>query len=74
MNSLLNQIQMLTGEKDNVELWFNHFERVAMANNFSNEEKSVKLPALLKGRTLSVWKEIESQNTIQNLISLLKKS
>ncbi|RNA00591.1 Retrovirus-related Pol poly from transposon [Brachionus plicatilis] len=42
-----------------VEEWFNQYDRIAYANEWSREEKGRKLPVWLKEKALNIWYDLE---------------
>ncbi|RNA43921.1 hypothetical protein BpHYR1_001306 [Brachionus plicatilis] len=53
--SFISSVETLTGNENDVEVWFNQLKRIAYANECSREEKGRKLPFWLKEKALNIW-------------------
>ncbi|RNA40119.1 hypothetical protein BpHYR1_052502, partial [Brachionus plicatilis] len=58
-SNYLSSVEPLTGNEDDVEEWFNQYDRIAYANEWSREEKGRKLPVWLKEKALNIWYDLE---------------
>ena len=52
------KIENLTGEEEDMEDWFENFERIGRASNWSDEVKALKLSTFLKDQALMAWQTI----------------
>ncbi len=48
-------ISDLDGTEEDLEDWFDNFDRIANSNGWTNEIKAFKLPCNLKDTTLLIW-------------------
>ena len=48
-------ISDLDGTEEDLEDWFDNFDRIANSNGWTNEVKAFKLPCYLKDTTLLIW-------------------
>jgi len=56
MNINVNiNIECLDGTEEDLEDWFDNFERIGNANGWTNEIKAYKLPCYLKDTALLIW-------------------
>ena len=56
MNLNLNvTIESLDGTEDEIEDWFDNFDRIGNSNGWSNEIKAFKIPCYLKETALLIW-------------------
>jgi hypothetical protein len=74
LNIHLN-IETLDGSEEEIEDWFENFERIGLSNGWTNEIKALKLPCHLKETALLIWqncnpKEKKDYNAIKRQILL----
>ncbi|RNA18650.1 hypothetical protein BpHYR1_040034 [Brachionus plicatilis] len=72
--TFINNIEPLTGNEDDVDEWFNQYDRIAFANSWSREEKGRKLPVWLKDKALNTWYDMPHEKTIDDYSATLKKA
>lgn len=80
LSSITNCIDVLTGQEDDIEEWFNKFDRVAIANGWSDFEKGRKVPVWFKEKPLNIWSELSEDAKYdyaavkENIISKLDRA
>ncbi|CAF0934853.1 unnamed protein product [Brachionus calyciflorus] len=55
---IVERVLKQIGEEDDVEEWFNKFDRVATANGWSDFEKGRKVPVWFKEKPLNILSEM----------------
>jgi hypothetical protein len=61
MNLNLNvPIECLDGTEEEVEDWFDYFDRIGNSNGWSNEIKAFKIPCYPKDTALLIWQNCNS--------------
>ena len=63
MNINVNiNIDCLDGSEEDLDDWFDNFERIGNSNGWTNEIKAYKLPCYLKDTALLIWQSIGPVN------------
>ena len=63
MNINLNiNIDCLDGSEEDLDDWFDNFERIGNSNGWTNEIKAYKLPCYLKETAILIWRSIAPVN------------